>query len=58
MSLLIVIHNIWKENKTHHDAINRRKRTLIVSKSMFKEQGNYMGHNPKRVLGTWGSNPR
>jgi len=46
--------------KTRHTtmSLTRRKRSLIVSKSMLKEQGNYMGHNPKRVLGTWGSNPR
>jgi len=39
-------------------SLTKRKRSLIISKSMLKEQGKYMGHNPKRVIGTWGSNPR
>jgi len=26
MSLLKVIHNIWKENKTHHDVINKTEK--------------------------------
>jgi len=51
------IHDIWKKRHTTM-SLTKRKRSLIISKSMLKEQGKYMGHNPKRVIGTWGSNPR
>jgi len=38
--------------------LTTRKRSLIVSKIYAQGARQYMGHNPKRELGTWGSNPR